>query len=379
MLALSLLVACRPEAPSTRPQGPAPTQPEPIVAQLEDATRAWHDAGQFEGVVLVGRGDRIVYQGAFGLADREHDRPNTVDTRFPIASLTKQLTAVLVMQQVERGRIELDTPIASVLPWFRPETADPIRIRDLLMHASGLPDVPTEVYFDPEPRVTDSRWLLEHHITGPLQFEPGTAFAYTNADYHVLTAVLEALEGKDYTTILREQITEPLGMTATALADRDADLSDYARDYVQDGEDWIPAPPYRWQNWQGAGGVVSTLADLHRWNRALASHALVREDTWRTMLTPRTDLPGGNYVGIGSWVYPRPLPGTDETLTLVERRGAIGGYTILDVLVEGQDAWIVLLANHYNEQIHTLPYADCLPLDLLLVLRGHAPRGPSQP
>ena len=77
-------------------------------------------------------------------------------------------------------------------------------------------------------------------------------------------------------------------------------------------------------------------------------------------------------------MYPRPLTGTELTPTLIERRGAIGGYAILNVLVAGEDRWIILLANHYNEGIHTLPYAPCLPLDLLMVLYGQQPLGPIQ-
>ncbi|MEX1368310.1 MAG: serine hydrolase domain-containing protein [Nannocystaceae bacterium] len=378
-----LLVACRPSPVPVADPGPAPS-PGPAVAlepsradRIEQVVAAWHDAGLFSGVVLVADHGEIVWQGGVGLVDVEAGRPNSADTVFPIASLTKQVTAVLVMQQVELGTLSLDSTVAEVLPWYRRDPGEGIAVRHLLRHVSGLPDIDPAAYFETDPRATDSRWLLQTYGRGELSFAPGTDFAYTNTDYHVLTAMLEAVTGRAYGDLLAEQILEPLGMDHSGIARRDDDPEGWALDYVPSDEGWVVAPPYRWENWQGAGGMRSTVGDLHRWNQALASRTLVSEQTWQTMLTPRTDLPGGgNYVGLGSWVYPRPLPGSELAPRLVERRGAIGGFTILNVLVADEDRWIVVLSNRYDESLHTLPYASCLPLDLLLVLYGLPPQGP---
>lgn len=386
LLAYVMLAGCKAAAVGGEmPRDPAPapspvdSKPQSRSQQLHAAVEAWHDAGLFDGAILVADKGEVVFEGAFGPADREDGRANSPQTPFAIASLTKQFTAVLVMMQVEQHRLELDDVITDVLPWYRAETGQKISVRDLLSHTSGLPDVDTSLYMLDDRRAAQSRWAVESFGSGDLQFEPGTQFAYTNTDYHVLGAMLEEITGQTFAEVLDKQILNPLGMRDSGIAQRETDDGTMARDYVRDAERWVEAPRFRLQNWQGAGGMVSTLADLHRWNRALANNELVSAQTWETMLTPRTDLPGGgNYVGLGSWVYPRPLPGTDQTPKLIERRGAIGGFAVLNVLVADSDRWVVVLSNHYNEDIHTLPFANCLPLDLLLVLYGQPPQGPGQ-
>ena len=253
-------------------------------------------------------------------------------------------------------------------------------MRDLLTHSSGLPDTDIALYVNPDPRTTDARWVVTEYGSGDLRYDPGTDFSYTNTDYHLLTALLEEVSGEPYARLLRDEVLTPLGMERSGVAPVPAvDL--LALDYVQDPETgWVRAPARRLENWQGAGAMYSTLGDLHRWNQALTSGELIEPETWRSMLQPRVDLPnGGNYVAIGSWVYPRRLPGSELTPTLIERRGAIGGYAVLNVIVKDARAWVVVLANHYNENIHTLPYASCLPLDLLLVLHDLEPEGPPAP
>ncbi|MEM7261710.1 MAG: serine hydrolase [Planctomycetota bacterium] len=343
------------------------------AARIEAVVRAWHEAGKFNGTVLVADAGEIVWQGGFGPAVREWDRPNGPDVRYPICSLTKQFTAHLVMQAVERGDLALDGVITDYLPDYRSETGRKVTIRHLLSHASGLPEVETELFFDPRPEAEDVAKVVTKFGSGDLTFEPGSASQYGNTDYFVLQAILERVSGSSFETLLEEKIVKPLGLRATGIARRDAIIPKRANDYTRSGDGWTRTAPYQWENWGGAGGLYSTVGDLHLWNRALVGHTLVSESTTRTMWTPVEKL---GYVGLGSWVYTRGLPGVEARPKIVERRGAIGGFAILNVIVPETQRWMVILSNHYNEDIHTLPYADCLPLDLLLVLYGGEPKGP---
>ncbi|MEZ5065916.1 MAG: serine hydrolase domain-containing protein [bacterium] len=357
----------------------APTlaRAETLADRLESAARAWHEAGQFDGAILVARDGEVVWEGGFGPANREWDIPNAPGVRYPIASLTKQFTAVLVMQCVERGELSLEDTIVDRLPWYRADTGGRITIRDLLSHSSGLPDVPVEQYFDDRPEAEDPSWVVRTYCSEDPVFEPGTDISYTNTDYHVLGCILESVTKKTFEALLTERVLEPLGMKDTGVARRDRPLRHRADDYTESEGEPVNTPPYQWENWHAAGCLYSTVDDLHRWNRALANHELLSVATTETMLTPRTDIGNqGNYVALGSWVYPRRLPGSDLAPVLVERRGAIGGYTVLNVLVKDEGQWITILSNHYNEMIHTLPWARCLPLDLLLVLNDLEPEGP---
>lgn len=343
-------------------------------SSIEATVQAWHAAGLFDGAVLVAHEGELVWQGGAGFADRAWRIPNAADVVYPIASLTKQFTAVLTLQLIEEGRFTLETTISELLPWFPAESAQRLRIRDLLTHRAGLTEPPAQAYYDPLPTTATAREFVEAHATGPLSFEPGAQFQYGNSEYHVLEAILVEVTGKSFEVLLEERITKPLAMTSTRIARRTEITPRRAHDYVPRTDrpgKWENPRPYQWENWGGAGGLESTVTDLHRWNRALRRNELLSPVMTETMLTP-----GDNYVALGSWVYPRSIPGTDDQPTLVERRGAIGGFTILNVWEKDADTWVILLGNTYNESIHTLPYASCLPLDLLAIVHGGEPQGP---
>ena len=348
-----------------------------LETRLELAARAWHDAGLFDGVILVGRGGDIAWQGGFGDAVREWEIANAPDVRYPIASLTKQFTAVLIMQAMQEELLELDQTLGELLPWYTGEARNRVTVRDLLSHTSGIPDTPVVLYTNPSPEAEDARWVAENHCSGALQFDPGTGFDYTNTDYHLLGAVLEAVHGQRFEEIVRARIVEPLALSDTRLARRDEVWARRPVDYVPAENGWLRAIPFEWENWGAAGGLYSTVTDLHRWNQALSRHELLSAETTELMLTPRETISGtGSYVALGSWVYSRPLPGSDLAPLLVERRGAIGGFASLNVFEKDSEDWVILLTNHYNENIHSLPWARCLPLDLWMVLKGLSPQGP---
>ncbi len=347
---------------------------ETVAKRLAAVAQAWHEAGQFDGTILVADQGRIIWQGGVGFAVHEWKNANGPAVRYPIASLSKQFTSVLVMQCVERGQLDLDGSICDYLPKYRADTGRRIRIRHLLSHASGLPEIPTEVYFDPRAEAEDPAWVTRVHGSGDLTFEPGSNFSYTNADYHVLQAILEKVTGVSFSALLEREVIKPLALSGTGIARRDAMIEKRANDYVRTSDGYRRTPPYQWENWGGAGGMYSTVGDLHRWNRALVEHELISKKTTTVMLTPQEG--PNNYVALGSWVYPRRLPGSELQPTIVERRGAIGGFAVLNALITERQQWVVILANTYNEDIHTLPWANCLPLDLLMVLNGLTPTGP---
>ena len=107
---------------------------------IEAIARRLFEAGKFHGGLLVAEGEETIYRGAFGFADRERGIPNSPDTHFPIFSITKPFTAVLVLQLVEEESLQLDETVWQYLPSFPSEAADRITIHHLLCHASGLPD-----------------------------------------------------------------------------------------------------------------------------------------------------------------------------------------------------------------------------------------------
>lgn len=347
---------------------PSPAETPPLSESLAAIVRSWHEAGEFDGVALVADGGEVVARVAVGPADRSWATPLEADACFPIASLTKQFTAVLVMQAVEREELALDTTLGELFGELEDERARSVRIAHLLLHAGGFPDPPLAHYLDPaRTQVTDLAIAREFLMDQRPDFEPGTQFRYSNADYHWLGAALEVATGEPFGALLEERIAGPLGLGSTRLAHRAAVREKRPRDYVrQEGVGWIHTPAYQWSNWQAAGGLESTLDDLHRWNQALARNELLSVETTERMLSV-PERPG-SYVAHGSWCYPRALPGTDVTLQLAERRGAIGGFAVLNAFDREREQWVILLSNHGNTTLDTLSYAPCLPLDLFVAL-----------
>lgn len=347
-----------------------------IETECRSIVQAWHEAGEFDGVALVAQEGVPVLRIATGTADRAWDTPLTTDACFPIASLTKQFTAVLVLDAAERGELSLDDTLGEIFPDIINDRAKTTQIRHLVLHAGGFSDPPIEHYLDPRRTLmTDLEIAREFLFDQEPSFAPGTQFRYSNADYHLLGAVLETRTGMSFAQLIESRIAKPAGLVSTRIANRAEVRAHRPNDYAQQaGVGWINPPAYQWSNWQAAGGLESTLDDLHAWNLALARHTILTPESTKLMMTV-PEFPG-NYVALGTWSYTRALPGTEVTLNIGERRGAIGGFAVLNAFDLAREEWVILLSNHGNRTLDTLPYAPCLPLDLFAMLHNGTTTGP---
>lgn len=203
-----------------------------------------------------------VLQGGYGLARIDPPSPVTAETRFQIASLTKPVTACIVLAQVAQGHLELDEPAGTYLTWL-PEAYQKVTIRELLQHTAGLPrDLRTDNLddFDEE----EFRARLERAEPA---FAPGTAFQYSNTGYMLLGFITEQATGRPFDALLRESLVEPLGLRATSYSSPPTDdlLDAVGMEAVEGG---FRAAPY-YSGGFAAGGLTSSLADLGRWLDAL--------------------------------------------------------------------------------------------------------------
>ncbi|GAB7036675.1 MULTISPECIES: serine hydrolase domain-containing protein [Catenuloplanes] len=225
--------------------------------------------GAFESTGLPGlaavvtHGDRIVH--AAGLGHDSAGRPVTAGTPMRVASVSKSFTATAVLTLVDEGRIALDTPVVSYLPEFR--TSDPrtarITVRHLLNQTSGLSDRTVDIGAT-QRATTPGEYLAALH-DGTLAGEPGSRFEYCNVNYDVAARLVEAVDGRDFADAMRERVFGPLGMPASTVGDGPAD------GYVSLYGAWVPRaelPGFR----GGAGGVVTTAADLGRWLISQTGH-----------------------------------------------------------------------------------------------------------
>jgi CubicO group peptidase (beta-lactamase class C family) len=287
----------------------AVAQPAGQAASLERRLQASFNQSGFSGAVLVANRDRIIFQGGFGLASREYQRPNRIDTQFNLASLNKSMTAVAVMRLVEQSRLGLDDRVDRHLGgrWLALPVASRITVRQLLAHTSGLGDYLASAgalgCATPLRSLRDYRPLM---AAAELEFEPGTRSSYSNMGYLVLGAIIESVTGEEYDSHLRRTLYQPLGMSRTEAVDLSLGHTNLAHGYYR--EPLAPLPRdrrlsdseveahfervgFRWRNnsyrcarpGTPAGGYYSTVADLYRFARALQAGRLVSTATLAEM------------------------------------------------------------------------------------------------
>jgi CubicO group peptidase (beta-lactamase class C family) len=257
------------------------------VEQLADRLAA---ADQFSGVVLLTHHGRSIVERAYGLADRDASRANTPDTTFALGSVSKMFTAVLVAQLVEQDRVRLDATIGSLLPDFPDGPAkSQVTVHQLLTMSSGIPDVFRLPPF--RTALAGARTLSDFWPVfgaAPLEFTPGSKWAYSNSNFLVLGAIVERGFGEAFTTSAERRVLRPAGLAHTSY--RAAPASNPARGYTHlrpgapldstpDPRRWYPA----WEADTGTadpvaapmGGGYSTAGDLVRFADAVTGAQLL--------------------------------------------------------------------------------------------------------
>lgn len=321
------------------------------------------DAGKFDGVALVARGDTVLFRGAVGLADRESRAPHAVNEVFRIASITKQFTALMLMQEVEAGRLDLDAPIGRHLGAL-PADAAAITTRQLLKNVSGLPDLGSfpDAYTRTDVSLDDLPGYVRRLALAPLVSVPGTKFTYNNLDFIVAGAVLQSVTGSSFGALLQRRIVEKLGLRSTGLYGATVPSS-HVRGYEAAKAELVPENiGGRLEMFGPAGAMYSTLDDMLRWDRALLGDTLLGREATQTMFT--SDKAFG-YVALGSWVYDLALSGRSDRTHLIERQGNIGGIQILNLLAPSDDLAMIVMANTDHADLFNTYSKTGLPYDLI--------------
>ncbi|GAC1651559.1 MAG: hypothetical protein NVS9B15_11850 [Acidobacteriaceae bacterium] len=317
--------------------------PQERSRAIGDLVARYQRLGYLNGAVLVAEHGQVLYAGGVGAADMEKHVANTAETRFGIASITKQFTAALVLQQVEQGRVRLDGKLSDYLPWYRKDSGGRITIEELLHHTSGLP-----ADFD-EPENSDTPEASKHDV--PDQFarkscqknlaaEPGEKWAYSNCGYILLGLVLEQVTGEPYEKLLHERLLDPLGMRNTGMDHNDLVQRGGAVGYVRLAGPRYKRGPYIDQGHIfSAGSMYSTVEDLQRWSDALEGGAVITSRMRDAIFTP----------GKGDWGYGWFVTKLPDGGTLEEMRGDMpGNYFAWIRRYPERDAVIIVLRNAYG-------------------------------
>lgn len=298
-------------------------------------------AGRFSGAVVVLKEGAPILDQGWGLADRATGRLWETGTPTRYASVTKQITALLVFQEIQRGRIELGAPLSRYVK-DAPAWAGTVTIEHLLRHTSGLREADTGASFDFPFHPASSEATLARPLNQANRIcsaapvaAPGTQFKYGDCEYYWLGAVLEQVTGQSWDQLAQDRIARPLGLSSWSAASPGPDKT--ARGYVA-GDVLEPAAGL-WA-YSSAAGMTGTLVDIARFERALVRSQLLDPELTAQMLAGREE---NQFHAMGSWSYLLPFDG--QTVRFVERQGWVGGVRLIMISLPDEDLVIAMVSN----------------------------------
>jgi CubicO group peptidase (beta-lactamase class C family) len=279
---------------------PRMSQPDAVAALKTNLERD-SGADRFSGAILVAKGEKVIFEQAYGMADREKKIPNQLSTQFRIGSMNKMFTAVCILQLVQAGKIQLSDSLGKYLTdYANKNVASKVTIHDLLTHTGGTGD-----FFGPE---FDAHRLelktLQDYVKlyekRDVKFEPGSKFEYSNYGFLLLGVVIEKVSGESYYDYVRDHVYKPAGMGSTASLPESESVPDRSVGYTRRGPGaWQPNTdtlPYRGTS---AGGGYSTVEDLLRFATALQDHKLLDAEHTDLLTTGKVDTGRGDKYAYG--------------------------------------------------------------------------------
>ena len=342
------------------------------TAQLDRLFSEMFPPDEPGAAVLILKGDDILFDKGYGIADLETKKPIDGNTFFNIASVSKQFTAVAILQLAEAGKLSLEDPVAMYFP-FKQAFWKEVRIKHLLSHSSGVPDarggIPREL------KITGDEALALSYLPDvkELNFLPGTAYEYINPTYVLCGAIVEKVSGQPFPEYVTEHIFRPAGMKQTLYFDpahqdlipnmahgyEYADVEEMPEERTADTE---PADgPKQWYEYDYGeetffatrpdGGIYTSTHEFVQWEKALRADTVLPEASRRDAQSPHTsvsDSPWSDYqnrpntwYGYGWFIEPK----TDTSKEVIYHTGDNGGFKILAARYPEDDALVLIFAN----------------------------------
>lgn len=282
---------------------PANGSAQAVAENFDHYYQALHREHEMTGNVAVSENGKVVYQRSFGFADAGAQKLNNVNTKFELASVSKIFTAVAVLQLKDRGLVDLDAPFQHYFPEF---PYSKISIRHLLAHTSGLPDIETLadslIAKNPVKQFTihdELENVLTYSSGHALKFQPGEQWSYSSAGYHLLGLLVEKLSGQSLADYTLNHIFKPAGMKDSYVQTTMVQKQEAGRtknyqynNHFEMKLQWVDTLS-DWREWTynlaletGGGGIISTSADMLRFNTALESGKLLKRQTLQEAYTP---------------------------------------------------------------------------------------------
>jgi CubicO group peptidase (beta-lactamase class C family) len=271
------------------------------ISKLDEYINRLNEYKLFNGVVLVAEKGKIIFEKSVGNANMEWKVPHTIDSKFQIASISKQFTCMLVLQLVNERLIDLEGKINDYLPDYPAKQGSIITIRNLMCHSSGIPDHSKlkNWYTDLWLQEYTTAELLALFQNLDLEFAPGSRYSYCRSGYTVLAAIIEKVCGKPLDKVLRERIFLPLKMKDSGCIDINSVVYKMSSPYEYWNFNFTRSDYMNPTTTVGGGSIYSTAYDMLKWHKALTESKLIPSSLTKQMMTEQIKTPSGMGYGFG--------------------------------------------------------------------------------
>jgi CubicO group peptidase (beta-lactamase class C family) len=325
-------------------------------ASIEAMMKSMAAQGMFQGNLLIAKNGAVQIDRSYGPANIEWKRPMISDAKFRAGSLTKVITATLVLQLAQSGKLDLNKTISDYLPWYRLDTGSTIKVSQLLDHSSGLPsytNLPDFMHRISRLKLSTKDFAVQY-CQPDLLFPPGTSYSYSNTGYFLLGALTEAATGKTYEENVHERVLKPMGMTDTGYAWNQYVLDQWASGYQMQGCENTAAPFAEMSVPFSAGALYTTVGDLNKFNNGLDANTVLNKVYTAELFKPRICemncvpvpplFPKGIHSAYG-WdeAFLAVPPVKDRGVGIVSKLGVINGY--INYMIRTDDYFVAVLAN----------------------------------
>ena len=326
--------------------------------KIYDLVNACAEYGQFNGSVLVAEKGKIIYKNGFGKANMEWDIPNKADTKHRLASVTKQFTAMAIVQLAAANKLILDAPVTNYLPNYPKENGNKITIHHLLTHTSGLPNYTSFSNY--------REMMSEHHSPMdlvnlfsdlPLEFTPGEKFSYSNSGYALLGVIIEKITGKTYEQVLQDKIFSPLKMSDSGFDNNSTVLKNRATGYYKVVNSFENAGYIDMTTAYAAGALYSTVEDLYLWDQALYTEQLVPKKYMDLLFGKHILAWGGGDYGYGWEIGNMRIGNTKNESQTIAHSGGINGFNTRITRFPADQSVVILLNNTSGAPLYDMTTA----------------------
>ncbi|WP_439474758.1 serine hydrolase domain-containing protein [Algoriphagus formosus] len=309
-----------------------------LIESLENIVTENSENNFFEGTVLVAKNGEVLYQRSIGFKDYNKSEEIENDSKFGIASITKMITSILILQLHQEGKLGLDQSMDELLPELNLPAAKKITVHHLLLHISGLPNERDQIYL----RELSPQDFISETLKNGRKSRGFGKFNYANIDYILLGLIAEKIEDQSWQKLVENRFFEPLKMADSGFLRKEEFPDDFVYTFsIDESGKRIQDPDFHIENFFSAGSMYSTASDLLNLDQALYTDKLLNEESKKKFYR---SYPEYNYTGYGVWTYSYPY--AENSPLIMERRGGIlGSNSTLVRLLESNQTLIILSNN----------------------------------